>query len=109
QATGLNHLPRLMHPHGAAIIGTVQQVSGAVGTALLVTVMTTQTHAALALAGAGTSPAARLAATAHGFHSAFTVSAVLSVVPLALVLWLVLHLKRAPAPAAEGGPVFSGH
>lgn len=38
---GLNGLPRTLYPHGTAIIGTLQQVGGAVGMALLVTVMTT--------------------------------------------------------------------
>lgn len=116
QTTGLNHLPRPLHPHGTAIIGTLQQVSGAVGTALLVTVMTSQTR--IALAGVTVSAAAaaasatsemRMAALAHGFQSAFTVSALLSTVPLALVLWLVLHLKRTPAPETESRPALSGH
>lgn len=36
----LNELPPPLYPHGTAIIGTLQQVAGAVGTALLVSVMT---------------------------------------------------------------------
>ncbi|MGR6898682.1 DHA2 family efflux MFS transporter permease subunit [Rummeliibacillus sp. TYF-LIM-RU47] len=36
---GLNSLPMLKNPHGTAINNTVQQVSGAIGTAILVTVM----------------------------------------------------------------------
>lgn len=36
----LNELPPPLYPHGTAIISTLQQVAGAVGTALLVSVMT---------------------------------------------------------------------
>jgi EmrB/QacA subfamily drug resistance transporter len=44
---GLNQLPRRFYPHGTAMNNTLQQVSGAIGTALLVTVMTNRakTHA----------------------------------------------------------------
>jgi EmrB/QacA subfamily drug resistance transporter len=38
---GLNQLPNHLIPHGTAMNNTMRQVSGAVGTALLVTVMTT--------------------------------------------------------------------
>lgn len=39
---GLNQLPASLHPHGTAISNTVKQVSGAIGTALLVTILTKQ-------------------------------------------------------------------
>ena len=44
---GLNQLPARYYPHGTAMNSTLQQVSGAIGSALLVTIMTnrTQTHA----------------------------------------------------------------
>lgn len=44
---GLNQLPRRYYPHGTAMNNTLNQVSGAIGTALLVTVMSnrTETHA----------------------------------------------------------------
>lgn len=37
---GLNQLPMVSNPHGTAINSTLQQVSGAIGSALLLTVMT---------------------------------------------------------------------
>ncbi|MFZ7944544.1 DHA2 family efflux MFS transporter permease subunit [Neobacillus sp. 19] len=45
---GLNQLPARFYPHGTAMNSTMSQVSGAIGTALLVTVMSnrTETHAA---------------------------------------------------------------
>ncbi|EKN67550.1 EmrB/QacA family drug resistance transporter [Neobacillus bataviensis LMG 21833] len=44
---GLNQLPARFYPHGTAMNSTMSQVSGAIGTALLVTIMTnrTTTHA----------------------------------------------------------------
>ena len=99
--TGLNQLPRSLHSHGTAISGTAQQVAGAVGTALLVTVMSNGVQSVLRGAGID-GQAALLAtnaglmrdATNHGIRSAYGVAAVLAVVPLVLVFFL----KRTHAP-----------
>ncbi|WP_456276207.1 DHA2 family efflux MFS transporter permease subunit [Bacillus sp. AK128] len=40
---GLNQLPKRYYPHGTAMNNTLQQVSGAIGTALLVTIMSNRT------------------------------------------------------------------
>ncbi|CAH2717064.1 Multidrug export protein EmrB [Neobacillus rhizosphaerae] len=47
-AAGLNALPKHLNAHGSAVTNTVRQVAGAIGTALVVTIMTTSTtnHAA---------------------------------------------------------------
>jgi len=45
---GLNQLPRRFYPHGTAMNNTLNQVSGAIGTALLVTLMSTRTESAAA-------------------------------------------------------------
>ena len=63
--------PRL-YPHGSAVVGTVQQVAGAAGTALFITVMTAQT---LSLRDGG---AGAVEATAGGTHAAFLVGAVIT-------------------------------
>ncbi|HWO97263.1 MAG TPA: DHA2 family efflux MFS transporter permease subunit [Bacillus sp. (in: firmicutes)] len=41
---GLNQLPARYYPHGTAMNNTLQQVSGAIGTALLVTIMSNRTE-----------------------------------------------------------------
>ncbi|MBL5771054.1 MULTISPECIES: DHA2 family efflux MFS transporter permease subunit [Heyndrickxia] len=41
---GLNQLPARFYPHGTAMNSTLQQVSGAIGTALLVTIMSNRTE-----------------------------------------------------------------
>ncbi|WP_141770583.1 DHA2 family efflux MFS transporter permease subunit [Bacillus sp. MUM 116] len=40
---GLNQLPKPLYPHGTAMNNTLNQVAGAIGTALLVTIMTNRT------------------------------------------------------------------
>ena len=42
QTNGLNQLPPRYYPHGTAMNNTLQNVSGAIGTALLVTIMSTR-------------------------------------------------------------------
>lgn len=42
---GLNQLPPRLYPHGTAMNNTLNQVAGAIGTALLVTIMSTRTKA----------------------------------------------------------------
>ncbi|MDA8443106.1 MAG: DHA2 family efflux MFS transporter permease subunit, partial [Peptococcaceae bacterium] len=47
-AAGLNQLPRVLNSHGTAMRNTVRQVAGSLGTAVLVTVMSTRTTIHLA-------------------------------------------------------------
>ena len=61
----LGSLPKRLYSHGSALIGTVQQVAGAAGTALFVTVFAMQTE--VAAVGGASSGAAMLA----GSHWAF--------------------------------------
>lgn len=87
----LGALPMRLYSFGSAVVGTVQQVAGAAGTALFVTLMTAT---ALARAEDGAGP---VAATAAGVHTAFVVGAVISVlaIPAALLL-------RRPDAVADG-------
>ncbi|MFS0728006.1 MDR family MFS transporter [Paenibacillus sp. 1P07SE] len=41
QTNGLNQLPRRYYPHGTAILNTLQQVAGAIGVALFISIMNT--------------------------------------------------------------------
>ena len=93
---GLGALPPHLYPHGSAVVGTSQQVAGAAGTALFITVMTAVTLAS-ADGGAGA-----LDAATSGVRAAFLAGAVLSLVavPLALVLRV---------PAGAGGPGGPAH
>ena len=68
----LGSLEPELYSHGSAIVGTVQQLAGAAGTALFVTVMSAQV-ATLSASGASNE-----SATASGIRIAFTYGAVIS-------------------------------
>jgi DHA2 family lincomycin resistance protein-like MFS transporter len=84
----LNPLPPYLYSHGSAILGTLQQVAGAAGTALLVAIMATRT-ATLGQAGLP-----QLAALNGGIQTAFSVAALISVA--AVVLAFFIRNSRPP-------------
>lgn len=104
---GLNQLPRHLYPHGTAMNNTLNQVAGAIGTALLVTIMSTrtETHAAEIANSAmknvtGAPTAAALAemkqqivmkAMLEGINDAFLVATGITIVALILAFFI----KRA--------------
>ncbi|WP_442860094.1 MDR family MFS transporter [Arthrobacter sp. zg-Y179] len=75
--SALGSLDKSLYSHGSAIINTLQQLAGAAGTAVFITLMTTGTTAALA---DGASP---VSAAASGVHTAFFWGAVVSLVAVA--------------------------
>ena len=84
------------YSHASATVGTVQQVAGAAGTALFITLMSTTT-AALASDGASD-----VAAAAGGVQTAFFVGAIISVLAIVGAIFV-----KKPADVPEGMPV--GH
>lgn len=100
---GLNQLPAINNPHGTAINNTLQQVSGAIGSALLITVMQNRTKAeaedltAKAMANMDASTAQNTAelkqqimntAMLHGINFTFIVSTWIAVVALILAFFI---------------------
>jgi MFS family permease len=104
---GLNQLPAKNNPHGTAMNNTLQQVSGAIGSALLITVMNNRTKvkaeelAADAMANMGTSasqPSAQATteiqqqimneAMLHGINFTFFISALIAVIALILAFFI---------------------
>lgn len=68
----LNELPPPLYPHGTAVISTLQQVAGAVGTALLVTIMTNSSEQYAAQASSTMDPSQlKILALIAGMKSAF--------------------------------------
>lgn len=86
----LGSLPRRFYSYGSAVVGTVQQVAGAAGIAVLFTVMAAATSAA------GEAGADAVGAGAAGSHTAFLVAAI-----AALPLLLGAFLVRKPADQIE--------
>jgi DHA2 family lincomycin resistance protein-like MFS transporter len=74
---GLGALPPHLYSHGSAILGTIQQVGGAAGTALLIAVLTLQSTALAA--GGATADAAQ----AGGIRTAFLAGAIISLAGVA--------------------------
>ena len=86
--TALGSLRPQLYSYGSAVVGTGQQLAGAAGTALLITVLTAVTAAAVR--SGGTAGEAEIA----GVHAAFLAAAVVSLMPIALGF-----LVRRPADA----------
>ena len=84
--------PRL-YSHGSAIVGTVQQVAGAAGTALFITVL-----AAVTATVAATGVSSEMAEAA-GIRAAFLVGAILSITAIVGAFFV-----RKPADMMEGAP-----
>lgn len=81
------------YSHGSAALGTFQQVAGAAGTALFVTVMT------VVSAGDHATQAAASEAIAEGVRTVFTVAGCLGIVLIGLVC--LLRTPKPPAPVSE--------
>jgi MFS transporter, DHA2 family, lincomycin resistance protein len=79
---GLNPLPPYLYSHGSAIFGTLQQVAGAAGAALLVAIMASRTTT---LSQAGLP---ELVALNGGIEAAFAVAAVISIATIVLAFFI---------------------
>src|SRR5690625_4393956 len=74
---GLNQLPDSLIPHGSAMNNTFRQVSGSVGTAMLVTIMVTSAV-----------PDGTVAGAIHGVNVSFIVAGFIAVLGLLLSFWV---------------------
>ena len=91
----LGSLKPALYSHGSAIVGTVQQLAGAAGTALFVTVMSAQA------ATFSASGASNESATAAGIRIAFTYGAVISLFAIPAAFFVRKQNSPTPADAAE--------
>ena len=82
-----------MNPHGTAINNTLNQVSGAIGSALLVSVMTSRTKVHIDELG----PQGIIQATVEGINDAFFIATFIAAVALVLAFF-VKRPKRADEP-----------
>jgi MFS transporter, DHA2 family, lincomycin resistance protein len=90
--SALGSLPQALYSHGSATVGTMQQVAGAAGTALFVTLMS------VGAAAAAADGADAVAATASGTHTAFLVGAIVASAAVVLACFV---RKPAAATSAE--------
>lgn len=96
---GLNTLPMKAYPHGTAINNTLQQVSGAIGSAFLITLMNTRTESAAAdLMASGTAPENIVnMAMLEGINFSFFISTFIALTALLLALFI----KKPQRPVTE--------
>lgn len=80
---GLNQLPTHLIPHGTAMNNTMRQIAGAVGTALLVTVMTNNML-----------PEQGLRGLIHGVNVSFVVAGISSLIGLVLAFSIKTEKKN---------------
>lgn len=101
---GLNQLPMRSNPHGTAMNNTLQQVSGAIGSALLLTIMTKRMESTGATLAQDAAASGALSSTTEqeiylksmldGINYSFLISAFISVAALILALFV----KRVRQP-----------
>lgn len=112
---GLNQLPMASNPHGTALNNTLQQVSGAIGSAVLLTIMTKRTESVGAklfeeaqASGDVPTSAEGLAlleqqlstqAMLDGINFSFLISTIVAVV----ALFLTFFIKRVTPPKSDMG------
>ncbi|WP_276353326.1 DHA2 family efflux MFS transporter permease subunit [Cohnella caldifontis] len=103
QTTGLNQLPPHLYPHGTAILNTLQQVSGAIGTALFISIMTNGTKDYMSGSKDPTNPGEIANGVVAGVHDAFWIGLIIAAVAFVIGLFI----RRTKAPAPEGHPAGS--
>jgi len=92
-SSSLGSLPPQLYSHGSATIATLQQVAGAAGTAIFVALYAT----GVAATGNANPDLPSPAAAAAGSHLAFLAGGILSLVVIALALFV----RKAPATDAH--------
>ncbi|MEQ2527293.1 DHA2 family efflux MFS transporter permease subunit [Robertmurraya yapensis] len=102
-AGGLNALPKELNAHGSSVTNTVRQVAGAIGTALIITVMTTSsTNYAEELMQSGNALSkAQLAldSAIHGTNVAYTFTMIAAI--LALIVTIIMPSTKKASKEKE--------
>jgi DHA2 family lincomycin resistance protein-like MFS transporter len=88
QTNGLNQLPRELYPDGTAIMNTLQQVAGAIGTAVAVSVMTAGINGFMKDVADPTDPANAPLALTAGIQNAFIFATVVAVIGLIVAFFI---------------------
>ncbi|MFP7254436.1 DHA2 family efflux MFS transporter permease subunit [Terribacillus goriensis] len=98
QTAGLNQLPSNLTAHGTAISNTIRQVAGAIGTSLLVTVMTSRTNTHLTEMMTSEQGASKeqiiLDATIQGINDAYLVIIGIAIVGLLLSFFIKNQVRE---------------
>ncbi|MEK3719745.1 DHA2 family efflux MFS transporter permease subunit [Paenibacillus sp. FSL H8-0034] len=88
QTNGLNQLPKELYPDGTATMNTLQQVSGAIGTAVAITIMSASQSSYMKHVTNPADPAAISAALTAGVQDSFIFGLILAIVGLVVSLFI---------------------
>lgn len=99
QTHGLNALPKNLYPDGTALINTLLQVSGSIGTALAITIMSTAQNRYLQNLTDVSDPSVPSASLTAGVQTAFILGITLATI--GLVLSFLPKASKAQQPQSE--------
>lgn len=99
QTNGLNELPRKLYPHGTAILNTLMQVSGAIGVAFFISIMSSGQRTYLEGSSDPTAFDQQAEALLMGVKNSFMVGLVFAII--AFVVALFMKRTKAPEEAKE--------
>lgn len=88
QTNGLNQLPPELYPHGTAIMNTLQQVSGAIGTAVGISILSSGTRSFMQNVADPANPVNRLLAFTNGVQHAFIFAVIMTVIGLVIAFFI---------------------
>lgn len=88
QTNGLNQLPPDLYPHGTAVMNTLQQVAGAVGTAVAISLLTSGREKYLHDSGSPTSLTELANAMMSGSQQVFVFTFIVTLISLGIALFI---------------------
>ncbi len=96
QTNGLNQLPRELYPHGTAIMNTLQQVAGAIGTAVAISILSSGAERFMNTVEDKTNPLNQVLAFTEGVQSSFLFAIIVSVIGL-VISFFIKRVEVEPA------------
>jgi MFS transporter, DHA2 family, lincomycin resistance protein len=88
QTNGLNQLPPELYPDGTAIMNTLQQVAGAIGTAIAISILSSGAEGFMNTVEDKTNPLNPLLAFTEGVQNAFLFAIVMAVIGFVISLFI---------------------
>ncbi|WP_042478822.1 DHA2 family efflux MFS transporter permease subunit [Bacillus ndiopicus] len=96
QTNGLNQLQRSNYPDGTAIVNTTIQTSGAIGTAIAVSILNRNQNAILSQVSNPESPVAKVEAIVYGIQHSYTFAVIIAIIGLICSLFIKRVLVTQP-------------
>ncbi|MDM5339914.1 DHA2 family efflux MFS transporter permease subunit [Fictibacillus enclensis] len=88
QTNGLNQLPKELYPDGTAIMNTLQQVAGAIGTAVAISILSSGVQRYMETTDDKTNPLNPLLAFTEGVQQAFIFAIIIAIIGLIISFFI---------------------